>query len=87
MNVSLLWNKNCERIFFKENIKENIDNIKKLFYRRNENNFYAYWPKDYQGERSNEVLQARNTFVREFTEEWSSRLFEGIAQEMGAYAV
>lgn len=69
-----LWNKHQEKLFF-INSKE-IKSLKQLFYRTDDGRYLAYWPKRYRGRKS--TLQARNSLIGNYTENWVSELFNSL---------
>ena len=78
-----LWDKLEEKKFFERTLE--IATPEQLFYVTEEGRYLAYWPKGYKGEKA--TLQSRNAFIGSYTEKWTSRLLEPIAEEIGAFPV
>lgn len=78
-----LWNKNTEKEFFTEARK--FASPEQLFYQADDGRYVAYWPKEYEGEKS--TLQSRNSLIGNFTEKWSRDLIHDFASKNGYYAV
>jgi mRNA-degrading endonuclease HigB of HigAB toxin-antitoxin module len=78
-----LWNKNVEKNFFTKSLE--VLSPEKLFYITTEGKYYAYWPKNYKGNKT--TLQSRNTFIGAYTEKWSQELLEKIAKKLDAHAI
>jgi hypothetical protein len=78
-----LWNKETENTFFVESLK--FATPEQLFYTSSANQYFAYWPKGYQGTKT--TLQSRNSLIGTFTERWTQRLFQDIVKPMGLFAV
>lgn len=78
-----LWTKDKEIEFFQKSLK--VASPEKLFYATKEGKYYAYWPKNYKGDK--ETLQSRNAYIGAFTEKWSQEILNIIAKKLNAYAV
>lgn len=78
-----LWGKESEKDFFEKSLQLYSPN--KLFYRTNQGEYVAYWPKGYKGAKS--TLQSRNAFIGAYTEKWCADLLYNIAGEFGLFAV
>jgi len=78
-----LWNKEVEKDFFTKSLE--VAPPEKLFYVTTENNYYAYWPKNYKGVKT--TLQSRNAFIGAYTEKWSQEILNPIAKELNAHTV
>ena len=72
-----LWNKSQEKLFFVNS--KNSASPEQLFYRTDDGRYLAYWPKRYRGRKS--TLQARNSLIGDFTENWVSELFRGLIDD------
>lgn len=81
--MAKLWDKNTEIEFFKQASK--FANPEQLFYKANDNKYYAYWPKGYEGLKN--TLQSRNSLIGNFTEKWSVDLIQEFARSKGLFAV
>ena len=79
-----LWTKDKEIEFFRLAL-DNFAEPEQLFYRSDDNKYYAYWPKTYKGKKS--TLQSRNALIGNFTEKYSVDLFNDFASSHGLYAV
>lgn len=78
-----LWNKNKEEDFFTKSLE--FAQPEQLFYLTEDSEFFAYWPKSYEGPKS--TLQSRNTLIGQYTEKWVADLFDEIAKSVGGYSV
>jgi hypothetical protein len=78
-----LWNTSTEIQFFNDALNT-FASPEQLFYRLG-SDYYAYFPKGFNAKGA--TLQSRNSLIGRFTENWSKRIFDGIAQSMGLYAV
>jgi len=78
-----LWDNDTEIQFFTEALK-NFASPEQLFYNL-QGEYYAYVPKGWEAE--GQTLQSRNSLIGQFTERWSKKLFEPIAEELKLYAV
>lgn len=78
-----LWNKDKEKDFFTKSLE--FAQPEQLFYLTKENEFFAYWPKSYDGPKT--TLQSRNSLIGSYTEKWTTDLFDEIARAMGGYSV
>ena len=78
-----LWSKDKEVEFFTDTLE--LSSAEKLFYIGDDNRYYAYWPKYYSGITS--TLQSRNSFIGNFTEQYSVDLLEEFAALKNLYAV
>lgn len=78
-----LWTKEKEIEFFKKS--RNFATPEQLFYVSDDNRYFAYWPKSYEGEKS--TLQSRNSLIGTFTEKYSVDLLQEYASPKGWYAV
>lgn len=81
--MSGLWTKDKEDEFFRETLKSAT--VGQLFYKGDDNRYYAYWPKTYSGEKS--TLQSRNALIGSFTEQYSVDLLDKFATSKGLFAV
>lgn len=81
--MTVLWNKDQEKDFFLKSL--NTVSPQNLFYLTNENKNYAYWPKNYDGEKY--TLQGRNSLIGSYSEKWTTDLFEEIAEKVGGFSV
>ena len=66
-----LWNQEVERDFFQKPI-HGFASPEQLFCVTDDNRYVAYWPKNYQGQKS--TLQSRNALIGNFTETWTREL-------------
>lgn len=78
-----LWNTSTEIQFFKEALNT-FASPEQLFYRSG-SDWFAYFPKGLDAKGA--TLQSRNSLIGRFTENWSKRFFDGIANSLGLYAV
>ena len=78
-----LWSKDKEVEFFTDTLESS--SAEQLFYIGDDNRYYAYWPKYYSGKTS--TLQSRNSFIGNFTEQYSVDLLEEFAALKNLYAV
>lgn len=78
-----LWNKNIEKIFFQQ--ASQFASPEKLFYRTDDEKFFAYWTKQYKGEKT--TLQSRNSLIGNFTEKWIRDIIAQCTSEKGLYAI
>ena len=78
-----LWNKNQEKIFFDKS--KMFASYEQLFYKMGDGKFVAYWPKGYSGIKS--TLQARNSLVGSYTEEWVCNLLNFILEDDELYVI
>jgi hypothetical protein len=78
-----LWDINTEKRFFKDALKH-FATPEKLFYSIKSGKF-AYIPKDSDAE--GQTLQSRNALIGNFTETWTKKLFEPIAEKFNLYAI
>lgn len=78
-----LWAKEKEIEFFKKS--RNFATPEQLFYVSDDNRYFAYWPKNYEGEKS--TLQSRNSLIGTYTEKYSVDLLQEYASSKGWYAV
>ena len=83
MCIMILWNKNQEKLFFKNSEKVAFAN--QLFYRTNDGRYVAYWPKGYRGQKS--TLQSRNSLIGNFTEEWVCNLFKSLIDDENLHVI
>ena len=83
MNDHKLWSREIEKKFFEENLKR--ISINNLFYKSEDGNYYAFWPKTYVGKKS--TLQSRNSYVGKYTEKFVLNLFSDFAKSKGYFAV
>ena len=81
MRQNRLWDKQEEKEFFRKTLE--IATPEQLFYVTEDGKYLAYWPKGYKGVKT--TLQSRNAFVGSYTERWTSRLIEPIANEVGGF--
>lgn len=78
-----LWNKKTEIEFFKKSAE--FATPEQLFYNTDKEEYIAYWPKGYKGEKT--TLQSRNSLIGNFTERWCVDLLQPFAGKVGAFAV
>lgn len=78
-----LWNKTQEKLFFINSLKTSSPG--QLFYRDEDGNFLAYWPKCYRGLKS--TLQSRNSLIGKFTESWVKKLFNSVIDDEKLFVV
>ncbi len=78
-----LWQKDMEERFFREKLKDTAP--EQLFNVTEQGEYFAYWPRNYRGAKS--TLQSRNTWIGEYTEEWSRKLIEEVVQDDKLYVV
>src|SRR5215469_6310040 len=78
-----LWDINREKKFFKDALRH-FATPEKLFYSLKSGKF-AYIPKNSEAE--GQTLQSRNALIGNFTETWTKKLFEPIAQKFSLYAI
>jgi hypothetical protein len=78
-----LWSKDQERDFFTKSLE--FATPEQLFYITKDKQYVAYWPKNYDGEKT--TLQSRNSLIGSYTEKWATDLFSEIAKMVGGYAV
>ena len=78
-----MWSKNAELSFFKE--CERFASTEQLFYLTNQNEYLAYWPKNYKGNKY--TLQSRNSLIGNFTEKWTADLIGKLIEDQGLFAV
>jgi len=78
-----LWNKDQEIYFFINSLK--IAKPEQLFYLTKNNEYFAYWPKKYQGSKT--TLQSRNSLIGTFTEKWTCDLLSEISKNVDGYSV
>ena len=83
MSIDMMWSKDAELSFFRDCKK--FASPEQLFYLTDENKYLAYWPKNYNGEKS--TLQSRNSLIGNFTEKWTTDLIKYIVEEMDLFAV
>ncbi len=83
MNISQLWNKDVEKEFFTKTLE--VATPEQLFYVTKDGEYLAYWPKNYKWTKT--TLQSRNAFIGGFTEKWTQKLLEEIAEETKAFTV
>ena len=72
-----LWNKHYEKLFFIKS--RNFASPEQLFYRTDDGRHLAYWPKRHRGRKYS--LQARNSLIGNYTENWVSNLLEYVIDE------
>lgn len=77
------WNKRTEIKFFKEALK-NFASPAQLFYQL-DGEYLAYAPKGKTTK--GHTLQARNSLIGRYTENWSANFLQPIANRLGLYAV
>lgn len=78
-----LWGKNQEKEFFTKSLE--LSRPEQLFYLSSDHDYYAYWPKGYNGPKT--TLQSRNALIGSYTEKWNAELFMEVAKKVGGYAV
>ena len=78
-----LWNKEIEKRFFTESVK--FATPEQLFYVTDENRYFSYWPKGYNGKKS--TLQSRNALIGNFTEKWTTDLIQEVIKDKELFAV
>jgi hypothetical protein len=81
--MNSLWDKEQEKTFFLD--ARRFAEPEQLFYLGDDNKYRAYWPKNYEGEKS--TLQARNALIGNFTEKWSVDLLCEFANSKGLFVV
>lgn len=81
--MKTLWTKQQENDFFIKSLE--LAKPEKLFYVTKDGRYYAYWPKNYKGEKT--TLQSRNAYIGTYTEKWCTDLFQSIAEDLKAYPV
>jgi len=81
--MKTLWSKDIEKNFFYRALQ--LTTPESIFYKTNDGRYLAYWPKNYQGEKT--TLQSRNAFIGDFTEKWALNLLRDFAREKHLYAV
>ena len=79
-----LWNQEVERDFFEKTIHD-FASPQQLFYVTDDNRYVAYWPKNYQEQKS--TLQSRNALIGNFTETWTRELLENCVKNENLFAV
>jgi len=82
-NEPVLWSKETEIKFFRSSLE--ITTPETLFYKTNDNRFYAYWPKSYSETKS--TLQSRNAYIGDFTEKFCVELLSNYAKPRNLFAV
>lgn len=78
-----LWTKEKEIEFFTNSRK--FATPEQLFYVSDKNQYYAYWPKSYKGDKT--TLQSRNALIGNFTEKFSVDLLQDFAKKHHWFAV
>ncbi len=78
-----LWTKEKEIEFFTNSRK--FATPEQLFYVSDDNQYYAYWPKTYKGDKT--TLQSRNSLIGNFTEKFSVDLLQKFANKHNWFAV
>ena len=78
-----LWNKEQEQNFFLDAKK--FATNEQLFYVAADGSYYAYWPKNYSGQKS--TLQSRNSFIGHYTEKWTADLLQDFLQSKDYYII
>ena len=78
-----MWTEAVEKEFFTKSLASMAK--EKLFYRSDDNKYFAYWPKSYTGKKS--TLQSRNALIGKFTEEFCVDRLSRFAESKGLYAV
>lgn len=78
-----MWTKEKEIEFFTNSRK--FATPEQLFYVSNNNQYFAYWPKTYKGDKT--TLQSRNSLIGNFTEKFSVDLLQDFANKHNWYAV
>ena len=79
-----LWNPEVEQDFFQKAI-HGFASPEQLFYVTDDNKYVAYWPKNYQGQKS--TLQSRNALIGKFTETWTRELLANCVKTENLFAV
>ena len=79
-----LWNQEVERQFF-QIATNNFASPQQLFYITDDNRYVAYWPRNYQGQKS--TLQSRNALIGKFTETWTRELLANCVKAENLFAV
>ncbi|MEE1129073.1 MAG: hypothetical protein UHW99_03750 [Methanobrevibacter sp.] len=77
-----LWNKNQEKLFFIESLKD--AKVNQLFYCGGDK-YFAYWPRGYRGVKS--TLQSRNSLIGNYTEIWVQNLLKSVINDKNLYIV
>ena len=83
MVSKMLWNKETERAFFIESLKQNSP--EKLFYKTDTGKYCAYWQKGYYGKKS--TLQSRNSLIGRYSENWVGRVLSSLLKNSELYVV
>lgn len=78
-----MWNKEQEVIFFSNSQK--FCSVEQLFYLSDDNRYFAYWPKSYNGKKT--TLQSRNALIGNFTEKFSLDLVKNFASQCNLFSV
>lgn len=78
-----LWTKEKETEFFTNSRK--FATPEQLFYVSDVNQYFAYWPKNYKGDKT--TLQSRNSLIGNFTEKFSVDLLQDFARKHNWFAV
>jgi len=78
-----MWTKEKEIEFFIESRK--FATPEQLFYVSDDNQYFAYWPKSYKGDKT--TLQSRNSLIGNFTEKFSVDLLQDFANKHNWFAV
>lgn len=78
-----LWTKEKEIEFFTNSRK--FATPEQLFYVSDDNQYFAYWPKTYKGDKT--TLQSRNSLIGNFTEKFSVDLLQDFARKHNWFAV
>lgn len=78
-----LWSEENELNFFKD--CESFASKDQLFYQNSDGEYFAYWPKKYNGRKY--TLQSRNSLIGNYTEKWVADLLNEIIRKKGLYAI
>lgn len=79
-----LWDKTKEEKFFANEIGKQTP-INKLFYKANDSHYFAYYPKNHEGEKA--TLQSRNALIGDYTENYTASLLSAFAKNHGYHSV
>jgi hypothetical protein len=82
--VKRMWTKKAERKFFSWTFKKREAKPEQLFYCVEDKHFF-YLPTGIRGQ--GQVMQARNSWVGEFTEKWAEKFLKPIVKELGLHLV
>ena len=83
MEINEMWTQDIEKEFFIKSIA--IMTKEKLFYKSDNNKYFAYWPKSYKGEKF--TLQSRNALIGNFAEKFCIESLRKFADRKDLYVV